>query len=132
MESRYIYIAAMVVFLPMLVVQSRMILYRSIKNKNHERRTPSESILEQLPHDLSIIGVILGFSSSNVIGDPFSSLPGFMSDQFSLLASAFAWVIPFILMSVIPLVQARQARMMLGALAYVFGAAAWISPLLLG
>lgn len=114
MASDILYTLMMLVFLPILIVQARFMLYKAREQKRDEDRRPLETLLEELPHDLAIIGMTLGFTSFAITR---------LSTQKEVLRTLFLVLpfFPFYLMSALPLIERKQLRMALGLLAYFVG-----------
>jgi len=119
-----IYTATILIFLPVLVIQTRMLLYKRMPKRSRDpRKSVLKILLNETPHDLAIIGMTLGFLSFALTSK--SSLYFYSHVEVTLLL-IIAPLVPFALMSAIPLFQSKEIRMALGLYAYLTGAAAFI------
>src|SRR5438128_390787 len=112
--------AMMLVMLPVLVIQTRIFLYRKQRAwERGDRRQLFETLLEQLPHDLAIIGMTLSFASN--AGAPKGALGSGARTLFIV-----APLLPFFVMTVLPILGDKRLRIALGLLGYFVGVTAFL------
>src|SRR5262245_19799328 len=90
-----LFLLNLLIFLPFLVVQSRMLHYKLLEKG--ERKDVFEVLLEELPHDLAVMGMALVFAAYALVG-----ANALYSTKTILIVYPF---LPFIMMSTLPLVN---------------------------
>jgi len=113
-----IYAFTMLIFLPMLVIQTRMLLYKRLSDRGYDRSI-FDVLLEELPHDLAIIGTTLAFASYALVINTGAA------KQTEALFILIPFV-PFAFMSMIPIARSKHLRLTLGLTAYMAGAAVFL------
>jgi hypothetical protein len=115
MRIDIIYTFTMLIVLPILVIQTRMLLYKTLAHRNYDGRALFDVLLEELPHDLAIIGMTLAFASYALVTKAGSEETSVKS-VFLLLP-----FLPFAFMSMIPIVSSKNFRLAIGLIAYLTG-----------
>lgn len=117
MYSSYQIIIAItvIIVLPLLVIQTRFFLYR----KRSSSRL--ENLMEMLPHDLAIMGMTLAAAAMTNIAFSAKDV-----SSIRLMYSIAYVIIPFYTMALIPIIENRQIRLLLGMFAYICGSALFV------
>jgi hypothetical protein len=119
------YLVNLVVLLPALVMITRPLILSIIRPPwppgAFHALAPRVYFVQDLPNDLAIIGMTLGFASYALISPTESGL----KTAFLILP-----YFPFVLMTIIAIFQSAPIRFTLGLIAYFTGAGAFLAAAL--
>lgn len=113
----------LLIFLPLLVIQTRFLLYK--RSLDNERKEASQILSEIVPDNLLIIGMTLCFASVAVISlnDSLTALLSEIQLQyFQWAVFLFALIIPLSGMFFISISNNKARRISVGVLIYLVGA----------
>lgn len=115
MKFDVIFVLAMMLTLPFVVIQIRYFLYKADFNKRGEKVT--QLFFEMLPHDLAIIGMTLDFAASII---SYKGQVNAGSSGFQILILILLYTSLFFI-SAITIVKNSRLRLVLGIAAYMAG-----------